>query len=104
MAFRIGKVLISFVPDFLIPDFMESPDGGLPPGGVPPSPPGPDTIQTNPADAIELRLLLHTALARLGGPLSAEEMRPRSIDDINQLEASLEEALGEVRRLKQVMK
>ncbi len=101
MAFRIGKILVSFVPETFEPG-----DGGTPPPGEPGGPPtGPNSLSPghSPAETFEVRLLLHTALARLGGPLTEQEMRPRNLNDLNNLEASLEEALQELRKTKAIL-
>jgi len=110
MAYRIGDLVILTSPNIpgLGSFISEDPDGGLPPGGLPPEPPpspppppGPDEITLDPElDLAQIRLYLQVALAHLGGPLTAEEMQPRSIEDIDELETKLANALAHVQSLR----
>jgi hypothetical protein len=103
MAFKIGNLVL--IPAVDLPDFdifSSDPDGGLPPGGVPPSPPpGPNEFTLDPfRDLARIRLYLQVALTHLGGPLTAEELQPRSITEIEELEGHLATALEQVRAMR----
>lgn len=68
-----------------------------PPGAPPPPrPPGPDRFFAE-LDMLELRMVAQLLLARLGGPVTLGEMEPRSLNDINELEARLVAALEDLR-------
>jgi hypothetical protein len=45
----------------------------------------------------ELRMIAQLLLARLGGPITLGEMEPRSLAEVNELEARLTTALEELR-------
>lgn len=109
MPFKIRDLMITVLPSDLDLDvFGSSPcdAGSSAPPGVPdppppPPPPGPDQVTLGSrADILELRLILQLALAELGGPLSPDQMRPRSLADIDELENKLSGALEEVRALR----
>jgi hypothetical protein len=108
MPYRIGNLLVTIVPRGFPIELLEPDDGGLPPGGLPPQPPepppppGPDQFTLDPRfDILEMRYLLQLALAQLGGPLTAEEVRPRMVGDLDELEGRLTEALEEVQVLRE---
>jgi hypothetical protein len=65
-----------------------------PPIGVlqPPTPGNPAAF-----DATDLRAILQLALMQLGGPVSEEELRARSVADLDAMEDRLTRALEEVR-------
>lgn len=107
MQFQVRDLMITLIPKELdLGIFAEPCDAGseVPPGpppSPPPPPPGPDEIFKRPdMDVTELRALFQIALTKLGGPLSAEEMRPRTLEDVDVLEKNLTNALEEVRELR----
>lgn len=106
MAFKIRDLMITVLPDTLDLDILDvlSPgpcDAGSssPPGGT--GPPGPGAFSFGQlVDTDELRILLQILLVQLGGPLSAEQMRARSLSDLDQLEEKLTTALEDVREMR----
>jgi hypothetical protein len=125
MTFKIKDLLITILPpdvDRLLDEgarryYPPSPSVGYPPSptvelppsptiGLPPSPtvelpPSPSFEATDPSQAgMGLRTLLQLALARLGGPPSAAELRPQHVRDLDDLEARLVTVLEEVRSLR----
>jgi len=98
MPFKIRDLIITLLPQTIDPDIFAEPcDGGteVPPG--PPPPPGPDEISTlHRPDILELRMQLQIALTLLGGPVTATEMRPRSIKELDALEQRLKMAMEEI--------
>jgi len=98
MPFKIRDLIITVLPQTIDPDIFAGPcDAGteVPPG--PPPPPGPDEITSlHRPDILELRMQLQIALALLGGPVTAEEMRPRSIKELDALEQRLKMAMEEI--------
>ena len=103
MPFKIRDLMITVIPDTLDPEiFSPGPcDAGseVPPGPPPRPQPNVATLATG-AHVDELRMVLQYALAQLGGPLSVDEMRIRSIAEVNELESRLSSALEEVRALR----
>ena len=98
MPYRFGDLVIFTSIDPLFAEVLVPPDGGSPPGGPPPGPPGPIQITINPEiGRNQLRLYLQVALTQLGGPLTAEELRPRSVAEIEALEKHLTGALERLR-------
>jgi hypothetical protein len=96
MASRIRDLLILFLPSEWV-------GGGIrvgaaspgPPGAPPPPhPPGPDFPLS---DIFELRMIAQLLLARLGGPVTLGEMEPRSLGELNELEARLTAALEDLK-------
>ena len=103
MQFQVRDLMITLIPKELDPGIFSAPcdAGSEVPPGPPPPPPGPDEIFKGPQmDVAELRAILQIALTKLGGPLSAEEMRPRTLEDVDVLEKNLTNALEEVRELR----
>ena len=96
MASRIRDLLVLFLPsEWRAGGIRVSADSPGPPGAPPPPhPPGPDP---NLRDIFELRMMAQLLLARLGGPVTLGEMEPRSIAEINELEARLTGALEELK-------
>jgi hypothetical protein len=73
------------------------------PGPLPPPPGPPDgrfTRFLEQMDLMEMRMITQLLLARLGGPVTLGEMEPRSLGQLNELEARLTAALDEVRSLR----
>jgi hypothetical protein len=103
MRFKIDDLLITVVPrEFDWDIFATGPcDAGteIPPG-PPPDPPGPDQVWLSRIDAASLRMLLQVALIELGGPMRADEMRPRTMEELDILEKKLTTALEEIRALR----
>lgn len=111
MAFQVRNLMISVLPAGLDMSVFECDAGSTsPPGGTPP-PTGSGArrfdvrgfggAQGDPSqENLEMRMLLQNALVRLGGPLSSDEMQPRSLADLDLLEGSLTDALEEVRALR----
>lgn len=101
MASRISDLLIMFLPG-------EWRIGGIAgeastPGPLPP-PPGPGDGGfrrfAEQMDLRELRMVTQLLLQRLGGPVTLGEMEPRSVAELNELEARLTAALDEIRSLR----
>ena len=103
MPFQYRDLLITMLPqgtDFgrLFGSSMECDGGSENPPGPPPPPPGPDSgVRNIMIDPVEMRALLQLALTQLGGPVSANELQPRSAADLQQLEERLQAALTQVR-------
>jgi hypothetical protein len=107
MPFLIRNLMISVLPKDFDPSIFGECDAGseIPPGAPPPPPPppppGPDSGIFGSFSELELRALLQIALAQLGGPLSQEELRPRSLKELKSLEDQLHEALQQVRKMRE---
>lgn len=105
MPFLIRNLMITVLPKGFDPSIFGECDAGseVPPGAPPsppPPPPGPDTGIFGRYTEVELRAVLQIALAELGGPLSREELSPRSVKELDQLEKQLNEALQQVRKMR----
>lgn len=96
MASRIRDLLVLFLPSEWI-------GGGIRVGAASPGPPGAPPPPQPPGpppelrDIFELRMIAQLLLARLGGPITLGEMEPRSLAEINELEARLTAALEELK-------
>jgi hypothetical protein len=102
MPYQFGRLRITVVSDaqYLDPfgPVADEPGPQPQPDGGPTGPTGPQTSLLAPVlDTDELRGLLHLALLQLGGPLRQEELRPRSVEELDTLERELADALREVR-------
>src|SRR5690349_680963 len=99
MPFKIKDLMITVLPPHIEGDEIVSEPGFPPDGGGGGG--GPNSVFSDPRFSIDdLRMTLQLALIQVGGPLRAEEMQPRSIADLDSLEAKLSDALQEVRDLR----
>lgn len=114
MPYVIGNLIVTVLPETFDPNLFGSIVGSEPGTPDPPSPPqpppepppgepggpppGPDSVFGLPHT--ELRLLLQFALTQLGGPLTLEDVRPRSFKDLDELEEKLSMAISEVREMR----
>lgn len=101
MASRIRDLLIFFLPsEWGRAGIGTGADSPGPPGAPPPpAPPGP-AGGFRDFDILELRMMAQLLLAQLGGPVTLGEMEPRSIEDLNVLEARLAAASQELKSLR----
>lgn len=100
MDFQLRDLLITLFPASLEHISAAGPcDGGSAP------PPGaPDVVGIwNELSNVEMRMLLQLALTQLGGPVSAAELQPRTVGDLNDLEDRLGRAQQAVHELRQKM-
>jgi len=99
MASRIRDLLVLFLPS-------EWRGGGIRVGAASPGPPGAPPPPQPPGpppdirDIFELRMIAQLLLARLGGPVTLGEMEPRSLAEVNELEARLSAALEELKSVR----
>lgn len=99
MASRIRDLLVLFLPSEWIGGGIRVGAASPGPPGAPP-PPHPPGTDSHLRDIFELRMIAQLLLARLGGPVTLGEMEPRSLADINELEARLTGALEELKDLR----
>jgi hypothetical protein len=97
MNFMLRDLFITLLPEYLDHFASGTCDAGSP------RPPGPGAFANSELSPVELRMVLQLALIQLGGAIRADELRPRSIDELNSLEERLTQALEEVRNLRQKM-
>jgi len=99
MASRIRDLLVLFLPS-------EWRGGGIRVGAASPGPPGAPPPPQPPGpppdirDIFALRMIAQLLLARLGGPVTLGEMEPRSLAEVNELEARLSAALEELKSVR----
>ena len=100
MASRISDLLIMFLPSEWRIGGIAGEASSPGPGPVPPPSDGGIRRFNEQIDLREMRMVTQLLLARLGGPVTLGEMEPRSLDELNELEARLTGALEEIRNLR----
>jgi hypothetical protein len=98
--FQLRDLLVTIFPTSL----EHLSDAGPCDGGSAPPPGAPDVVGIwNQLTNVETRMLLQLALNQLGGAITADEIQPRTVQDLKSLEGRLGQAQQEVRNLRQKM-